>query len=38
MDAVVARDGEAAERRMGRHVGAYISDVQQGLQPKTLEI
>ncbi len=29
MDAIEARDGDAAERRMGRHVGAYITDVQR---------
>ncbi len=28
MDAIQARDGDAAARRMGRHVAAYISDVQ----------
>lgn len=29
MDAIQAGDGDAAERRMARHVGAYISDVRQ---------
>ena len=29
MDAIVARDGDAAARRMNRHVGAYISDVKE---------
>lgn len=29
MDAIVARDGDAAERRMGRHVAAYIVDVRK---------
>ena len=29
MDAIEARDGDAAARRMERHVSAYISDVQQ---------
>lgn len=29
MDALVARDGDAAARRMERHVAAYISDVKQ---------
>ena len=28
MDAIKARDGEAAARRMERHVGAYIVDIQ----------
>ncbi len=28
MDAIRAQDGDAAARRMGRHVGAYITDVQ----------
>lgn len=28
IDAIVARDGEAAARRMARHVSAYISDVK----------
>ena len=28
-DAIVAQDGEAAFRRMGRHVTAYVNDVQQ---------
>lgn len=34
MDAVQARDGGAAARRMGRHIAAYISDVQR-TQEKT---
>ena len=40
MDAIQARDGDAAARRMERHVGAYINDVKQtqtthdGLGPK----
>ena len=40
MDAIRARDGDAAARRMDRHVAAYISDVRQtttshdGSQPK----
>ncbi|MBC7707332.1 MAG: FadR family transcriptional regulator, partial [Rhodoferax sp.] len=29
MDAIVERDGDAAERRMGRHVAAYIVDVRK---------
>ena len=29
MDAIRARDGDAAERRMARHVGAYVTDVQR---------
>ena len=29
MDAIRARDGDAAERRMARHVGAYVTDVQK---------
>ncbi|HET9976801.1 MAG TPA: FCD domain-containing protein [Burkholderiaceae bacterium] len=29
MDAIRARDGDAAERRMARHVGAYVADVQK---------
>ena len=29
MDAIVARDGAAAERRMGRHVAAYIVNVRK---------
>ena len=29
MDAIQARDGDAAARRMERHVGAYINDVKQ---------
>ena len=44
MDAIHARDGDAAARRMERHVTAYISDVQQtqskqphgGAQPKEI--
>lgn len=28
MDAIEARDGDAAWRRMGRHVGAYVASVQ----------
>ena len=42
MDAIKARDGDAAERRMARHVAAYISDVlktqdtQEGLSPKEI--
>ena len=32
IDAIEARDGDAAERRMGRHVAAYISDVRQTQQ------
>ena len=34
MDAIRACDGDAAERRMARHVGAYISDVQQSPPPE----
>jgi GntR family transcriptional regulator, transcriptional repressor for pyruvate dehydrogenase complex len=40
IDAIEARDGDAAARRMGRHVAAYISDVQKtqqtrdGVKPK----
>lgn len=40
MDAILARDGDAAARRMDRHVGAYINSVQKtrikqdGTQPK----
>ena len=40
MDAIKTRDGDAAARRMGRHVTAYISDLQRirtnhdGAQPK----
>ena len=43
MDAIQARDGEAAARRMGRHVTSYINSVQDtphmnnqlnGIQPK----
>jgi GntR family transcriptional repressor for pyruvate dehydrogenase complex len=34
MDAIRAQDGDAAERRMARHVGAYIQDIQQ--TPNTL--
>lgn len=33
MDAIEARDGDAAWRRMGRHVGAYVASVQ----PRTPE-
>lgn len=29
MDAIRERDGNAAERRMARHVGAYVADVQK---------
>ena len=29
MDAIRDRDGDAAERRMARHVGAYVADVQK---------
>lgn len=29
MDAIEARDGDAAARRMGRHVGAYVTSVQK---------
>ena len=29
MDAIVAQDGDAAARRMERHVAAYVSDVQK---------
>ena len=29
MDAIKARDGDAAARRMGRHVTAYVRDLQQ---------
>ena len=29
MEAIRARDGDAAERRMARHIGAYIDDVRQ---------
>ncbi len=42
MDAIVAGDGDAAARRMERHVAAYISDVKQtqtkhdGAQPKEI--
>ena len=42
MDAIHARDGDAAARRMDRHVAAYISDVRQtqtshdGSQPKEM--
>lgn len=42
MDAIVARDGDAAARRMDRHVGAYISDVKEtqtkrgGAEPKEI--
>ena len=40
IEAIEARDGDAAARRMGRHVAAYISDVQKtqqtrdGVKPK----
>jgi GntR family transcriptional regulator, transcriptional repressor for pyruvate dehydrogenase complex len=30
MDAIKARDADAAARRMARHVGAYISHVESG--------
>lgn len=33
MDAIKARDGDAAARRMARHVGAYITDIQQTQVP-----
>jgi GntR family transcriptional regulator, transcriptional repressor for pyruvate dehydrogenase complex len=33
MDAIRAQDGDAAERRMARHVGAYIQDIQQTPNP-----
>jgi len=33
MDAIKARDGDAAARRMARHVGAYITDIQQTQDP-----
>jgi DNA-binding GntR family transcriptional regulator len=33
MDAIRARDGDAAERRMARHVGAYIADVRKATPP-----
>ena len=42
MDAIEARDGGAAARRMDRHVAAYISDVRKtqerhdGAQPKEI--
>jgi len=29
LEAIKARDGDAAERRMGRHVTAYINDIRQ---------
>ena len=32
MDAILARDGDAAARRMERHVGAYIADVKRSTQ------
>jgi DNA-binding GntR family transcriptional regulator len=28
MDAIKAKDGEAAARRMGRHMGAYVDNVK----------
>jgi DNA-binding GntR family transcriptional regulator len=28
MDAIKAKDGEAAARRMGRHMGAYVVNVR----------
>ena len=34
MEAIEAGDGDAAARRMGRHVAAYISDVQQTQQTR----
>lgn len=34
MDAIRARDGDAAERRMARHVGAYVNDVQPSPPPE----
>jgi len=34
IDAIEARDGDAAARRMGRHVAAYISDVQKTQQTR----
>lgn len=33
MDAIRARDGDAAARRMARHVGAYVDGVQQAPPP-----
>jgi DNA-binding FadR family transcriptional regulator len=33
MEAIQARDGDAAARRMTRHVGAYITDIQQTPDP-----
>ena len=33
MDAIKAGDGDAAARRMARHVGAYIADIQQTQDP-----
>lgn len=35
MDAIRARDGDAAARRMARHVGAYIAGVQQAQSPRS---
>jgi GntR family transcriptional repressor for pyruvate dehydrogenase complex len=32
MEAILARDGDAAARRMERHVGAYIADVKKTTQ------
>ena len=34
MDAIQARDGDAAARRMERHVDAYISDLQKPRSPQ----
>lgn len=34
IEAIEARDGDAAARRMGRHVAAYISDVQKTQQTR----
>jgi GntR family transcriptional regulator, transcriptional repressor for pyruvate dehydrogenase complex len=34
MDAIAQRDGDAAERRMARHVGAYITDVKRTTAPE----
>ena len=34
MDAIRARDGDAAARRMARHVGAYIDGVRQAAAPR----
>lgn len=33
MDAIAARDGDAAARRMGRHVGAYVRSVAERPTP-----